>query len=386
MRRIDRRRSSPVARVLAVLLRRIVYRQDASLTDAMQNDIEESHRTAERALKSLKEARLAATPRNLELWFALIEGRNPALARDLQRLTRPDGALDQESADTLYDTHIMRQGLTRDVIDLIQRFEDEMVKVADVVESTGANASGNNEKLRFLSTEIKRTAADSPAIGALMDGVLSATKSVREANERLEAQLQRSSDEVDMLRRNIDNIQQEAMLDPLTGVKNRKTFDVEINRMFAAAKASGEPLALIMADVDHFKKFNDRWGHQTGDHVLRLVADVMNANVKGQDLLARYGGEEFAVILPGTTLANAVMLANRIRDAVESRRLKKRRTAEDLGLVTLSMGAASLHWDDTVESLIERADTCLYGAKKAGRNRVVDEAEASGKKGDIEAA
>ena len=99
----------------------------------------------------------------------------------------------------------------------------------------------------------------------------------------------------------------------------------------------------------------------------------MNANVKGQDVLARYGGEEFAIILPGTSLANAVMLANRIRSAVESRRLKKRRTDEDLGLITLSMGAAVLKWDDTIESIIERADKCLYAAKKAGRNRVVDE-------------
>ena len=348
----------------------------------MTEQFDESHRTAERALKSLKSAKLAATPRNLELWFLLIEGRNPALARDVQRLSQPDGSFKQTDADALYDAHVVRQGLSRDVVDLISRFEDEMGKVADAVETTGANATGNNEKLRFLSVELKRTASDNPAIGALMDGVLSVAKSVREANERLEQQLARSSDEVDSLRRNIENIQQEAMLDPLTGVRNRKTFDLEIDRLLRAAKESGEPLALIMTDVDHFKKFNDKWGHQTGDHVLRLVADVMNANIKGQDVLARYGGEEFAIILPGTSLSNAVMLANRIRTAVESRRLKKRRTDEDLGLVTLSMGAAILKWDDTIESLIERADTCLYAAKNAGRNRVIDDSgmeEAAGK-------
>ncbi len=340
----------------------------------MTDTIDESHRTAERALKALKAAQLAASPRNLELWFILIEGRNPALARDVQRLSQPDGSFRQSDADALYDAHIVRQGLSRDVVDLIQRFEDEMGRIADAVETTGANATGNNEKLRFLSAELKRSASDNPAIGALMDGVLSVAKSVREANERLEQQLARSSDEVDTLRRNIENIQQEAMLDPLTGVKNRKTFDLEVDRLIRSAKETGEPLALIMADVDHFKKFNDKWGHQTGDHVLRLVADVMNANIKGQDVLARYGGEEFAIILPGTSLSNAVMLANRIRTAVESRRLKKRRTDEDLGLITLSMGAATLKWDDTIESIIERADNCLYAAKNAGRNQVIDEA------------
>jgi diguanylate cyclase len=339
----------------------------------MTDTLDESHRTAERALKALRSAQLAASPRNLELWFLLIEGRNPALARDVQRLSQPDGSFKQSDADALYDAHIIRQGLSRDVVDLIQRFEDEMGRIADAVETTGASATGNNEKLRFLTAELKRSAADNPAIGALMDGVLSVAKSVREANERLEQQLARSSDEVDTLRRNIENIQQEAMLDPLTGVKNRKTFDLEIDRLIRSSKETGEPLALIMADVDHFKKFNDKWGHQTGDHVLRLVADVMNANIKGQDVLARYGGEEFAIILPGTTLSNAVMLANRIRIAVESRRLKKRRTDEDLGLITLSMGAATLKWDDTIESVIERADNCLYAAKKAGRNQVIDE-------------
>lgn len=352
----------------------------------MTDSVDESHLIAERALTALRAAKLSASPRNLELWLQLVEGLNPALARDCQRLTQPDGSFRQSDADALYDAHIVRQGLSRDVVDLIQRFEDEMGKIADAVESTGASASGNAEKLRFLTVELRRSAADNPAIGALMDGVISVAKSVREANERLEQQLAHSSTEVDTLRRNIENIQQEAMLDPLTGVKNRKTFDIEIDRHVRDAKESGEPLALIMADVDHFKSFNDRWGHQTGDHVLRLVADVMNANIKGQDVLARYGGEEFAVILPGTSLSNAVMLANRIRSAVESRRLKKRRTDEDLGVITMSMGVALIRWNDTNESLIERADNCLYAAKKSGRNRVIDEDSEVGFGGETSAA
>ena len=99
----------------------------------------------------------------------------------------------------------------------------------------------------------------------------------------------------------------------------------------------------------------------------------MNANVKGQDILARYGGEEFAIILPDTDLKDAGMLADRIRQAVEARRLKKRRTGEDLGVVTMSMGVAEIKTDDTVETLIERADVCLYAAKDNGRNCVIDE-------------
>ncbi|MEZ5920488.1 MAG: GGDEF domain-containing protein [Parvularculaceae bacterium] len=341
----------------------------------MATGVEETYKTADSALAALKRARLAATPKNIELWYMLNEGKSPALARDVQKVTQKDGVVSQEDANALYETHVVRQGMARDVSDLIRRFEEEMEKVSDAVESTGANASGNSDKLRFLSNEFKKSAGDNPAIGALMDSLLSVTRSVREANERLENQLQRSSDEVVTLRRNIEHIQQEAMLDPLTGVKNRKTFDIEVRRLVRDATENGQALALIMADVDHFKSFNDKWGHQTGDHVLRLVADVMNANVKGQDVLARYGGEEFAIILPGTSLENAVMLADRIRIAVESRRLKKRRTDEDLGVITLSMGAALLRWGDNVETLVERADKCLYAAKKTGRNRVVAEGD-----------
>jgi diguanylate cyclase len=341
----------------------------------MADGVKDSYRIADIALAALKEAGLAATPKNIELWYLVAEGMTPALNRDMQRLARPGGALTQADADALYDVHVVRRGLSRDVVDLIERFEEEMIKISAAVESSGAAATGNSEKLRFLSSELKRAAPEHPALSALMDGLLSVAKSVRESNERLEQQLARSSSEVDTLRRNIEHIQQEAMLDPLTGVKNRKTFDVEVERLMKEAEETGAPLALVMADVDHFKRFNDRWGHQTGDHVLRLVAEVMNANIKGQDVLARYGGEEFAILLPETTLPNAVMLANRIRSAVESRRLKKRRTDEDLGVITLSMGAAMLKWGDTPESLIERADRCLYAAKRAGRNCVVDESE-----------
>ncbi len=342
----------------------------------MTDTVEATHRIAEVALGALKALGLAAVPKNIEVWCAHIEGRNPALSRDIQKALGDDGRITQDDVDPIYEFHIVRKGLSHNVVELIQRFEDEMVKLADTIDETGESASGNTEKLRRLAHDLKSNANGDATVSAIVESVISVTKSVRDANHRLEQQLERSSNEVVTLRRSMDRIQQEAMLDPLTGVKNRKTFDLELSRLMKESGNDGDPLALIMADVDHFKTFNDRWGHQTGDHVLRLVAEVMNANIKGQDVLARYGGEEFAIILPGTTTANAQMLADRIRQAIESRRLKKRRTDEDLGLITMSMGIATVKWGDTPESLIERADTCLYAAKGAGRNRVVVETDA----------
>lgn len=344
----------------------------------MADPLEDSHRLAAAALAGVRAAGLGASPRNIELWFLHLEGKSPALSRDIQRRERTDGSLAQADADELYQTHILRSGLSNDVVDLIQRFEEEMSRLTGVIDESGESATTANDKLRKLSVEIKQKSSDQPALAILLDSVLSVTRTVRDANEKLEQQLANSSSEVDHLRRNMERIQQEAMLDPLTGVKNRKTFDVELEACVRASRAEDRPLALVMADVDHFKRFNDEWGHQTGDHVLRLVAEVMNANIKGQDTLARYGGEEFSIILPGTSIDHAKMLADRIRRAIESRRLKKRRTEEDLGLITISIGVAAFRPSDTADLLVERADACLYMAKASGRNRVVGDDEIDG--------
>jgi diguanylate cyclase len=131
----------------------------------------------------------------------------------------------------------------------------------------------------------------------------------------------------------------------------------------------------MFTDIDHFKSFNDSHGHLTGDQVLRLVAMSVKQNVKGHDIAARYGGEEFAVILPGAALNEARRVAEHIRHAVMGKELMKRSTGEHLGRVTISIGVATLRSSDCVQALIERADACLYAAKRNGRNRVICEGD-----------
>lgn len=339
----------------------------------MAGDAEASHRTAEIALEALKRIGLPATPRNFELWFSHIEGKNPSLSREIQISIGSSGKLAQDVANKLYNDHIQHADLSRDVIELVTKFKAEVSDLHDIIEQTGENANGHKETLRNLTGQLKLTREEFPAVGRLLEGVISVAKDMRYENEKLEHRLAESANEIVVLQRSVENIQAEAMKDFLTGIANRSTFDKSIQTKIAEANRTGEPLALILADIDHFKQFNDKWGHQTGDQVLRLVAEVMDANVKGQDILARYGGEEFAIILPDTTLENAHMLADRIRQAVESRRLKKRRTEEDLGVITMSMGVSLLQTSDTLDSFIERADQCLYTAKANGRNCVVDE-------------
>jgi len=341
----------------------------------MTVDVEPTHRFAECALGALKKIGLPATPRNFELWYVHAEGKNPALSRDIQIATDAFGKIDQAAADKLYKTHIQHGYLSRNVMEITTRFQEEISDLYELIEQTGESALGHNETLSGLSDQLRLTTEEFPAVGQLLEGVITVAKTMRDQNEHLETRLADSANEISSLQRSVEVIKAEAMKDPLTGVSNRITFDKALEEHIKTGAALEGPLALVFADIDHFKLFNDQWGHQTGDQVLRLVAEVMDANVKGQDLLSRYGGEEFAILLPETSLENARRLADRMRKAVESRRLKKRRTNEDLGVVTMSLGVAQFKAGDTGETLIERADRALYAAKDAGRNQVVDESQ-----------
>ncbi|HAR26201.1 MAG TPA: GGDEF domain-containing protein, partial [Bradyrhizobium sp.] len=207
------------------------------------------------------------------------------------------------------------------------------------------------------------------------EGVAKSTQEMRQTNQALENRLALSKSEINELQHSLEAIRAESLTDPLTGLGNRKYFDRSMDMAVQAALASSEPLSLLMFDIDHFKSFNDSYGHLTGDQVLRLVAQSLKQTIKGQDITARYGGEEFAVVLPNTALRQALTVADHIRRAVMAKELKKKSTGEILGRVTISVGVSMLKPADDTDSLIERADACLYAAKRAGRNRVICEAD-----------
>ena len=185
---------------------------------------------------------------------------------------------------------------------------------------------------------------------------MSETQRVAERNRSLEERLTRASGEVSELKLNLETVQREALTDSLTGIPNRKSFETHLREAARDAMENDEPLSLLIADIDHFKRFNDTYGHQIGDQVLRLVAKTLTDSVKGRDTPTRFGGEEFAIVLPQTRLGDARVVAEQIRLGLTRRKLVGRDKRDDYGSVTVSFGAAQFRPGEPLASLIERAD------------------------------
>jgi diguanylate cyclase len=182
---------------------------------------------------------------------------------------------------------------------------------------------------------------------------------------RLEAELRRSSAELAELRGQLRAAVNDALTDPLTGLANRRSFDLEL----AAVAASGRsPAHLVMGDIDHFKRVNDTHGHDVGDEVLRIVGEVLLANVRRGSLVARVGGDEFGLLLPGAGPQYTAGIAKRLCELLASRPLVVRDHPEVIERITLSIGVAAWHTGESSARWVARGDAALYEAKRRGRN------------------
>ena len=339
--------------------------------------LDEHERTmafAELALGQIRSLRQTAVPRNYEIWYIYATGYNSALNKIINETLARNGKLTEADLEQIYDTYLSHIKTT-DRIDkvgarVIGEIDDVMKLISDALgmsASYDASLSGATKKLS--------TAQNRDQVKKIVESLMKSTREMRDTNKALEERLTLSKSEISNLQQSLEAIRAESLTDPLTGLGNRKYFDRSIETAVQNALANGEPLSLLMFDIDHFKSFNDSYGHLTGDQVLRLVGMSLKQTIKGQDITARYGGEEFAVVLPNTALRQALTVADHIRRAVMAKELKKKSTGEILGRVTISVGVSMLKPGDDTDALIERADACLYAAKRNGRNRVICEVD-----------
>ncbi|HVU19983.1 MAG TPA: GGDEF domain-containing protein [Rhizomicrobium sp.] len=331
---------------------------------------------AKTALALMSECGVLPTPDNFELFYTYAAGSSPGLGKAMDTIVAARRPFTTAILDDLRSRCLSSARTTQAIDNASMGVTATLNAVMERLEAAGRDAEDYGRTLSRASGELGEDQSPA-ALRKFVDKLLAETQAMESRTKTLEKELQDSSQQVNRLKAQLDDVRKESLTDSLTGVANRKAFDTHFAAAISEARQSGEPVCLLMCDIDHFKRFNDNWGHQTGDRVLRLVAQGLSENLKGRDTVARFGGEEFAVILRQTSLDNAAALADLLRMYVESKKLVKKSTGDILGTITISVGVAALNEKDSAASLIQRADGCLYLAKNRGRNRVVSEDETS---------
>lgn len=327
----------------------------------------EAYAFARQVIADMEKVGVWPTPLNFELWLHYLSNPNAPLGQEIQRLLSEKAVITDETAELLAAEFLPRGRLSEDIRDAGAVLDRELANVAGAIAKAHKTQADYGETLVAASQTMEAAEGGAP-LKTLVGGLTVATKRVRRETAILEKRLESSNKEVARLREHLEQVRRDAMTDALTNLANRKAFDERLEK--ACNGDGGVPLTLAILDIDHFKRFNDTWGHQTGDQVLRYVSTILSRVCSGNRFVARFGGEEFAIIFPGETAGAVNMALETILDEVSSRSLRRRSTNDDLGAVTLSAGFAEHLAGETASSLLERADAALYASKNGGRNRV----------------
>lgn len=337
--------------------------------DFYEHDKDAADSFAQKAINRLKLDEIPPVPQNFEVWYVYYANVNPRLRSDINDMLLEQDKITERDCRNLYEKHI-NAGHERETLEKAgEQVVTALQGITDLMGNVKLTTSEFTGRLRATTEKLSSTAMPDN-VRQLVQIVTQETQKMVKYNENLELELSQSSDTMNGLKKDMERIRREAVTDGLTGLANRKAFDEQIGRMAKNSEKTDDIFSLIMMDIDHFKNFNDKYGHQIGDQVLRLVAVTLVNEVKGQDMAARYGGEEFAIILPGTDLDGARHVAENLRKAVEKKEVVNRTSGENLGQITISLGVAEIRKDETQDSVIRRADRSLYDSKNGGRNMV----------------
>lgn len=322
-----------------------------------------------KVMERIKKEDILPTPENYELWYVYYARSIPEVVRVVDAIVESGQVITDYVCSTLYNRFLSDLRNEETVRNTGTQVQNTIQSVSDVVHGVQKATQNYGQTLTKVNSKIT-SAKNQAEFQEVVKMASQSTENMMAQSNQLEEMLLQSNAAMEELRRDLEHVRREAMTDGLTGLANRKSFDSEFDRIFQDAEKNKQGFTLLMLDIDHFKSFNDNFGHQVGDQVLRLVARTLKDSIKGKDFAARYGGEEFAIILPDTDLAGAVIVGNALRKAVASKDVINRSTGKVLGRITMSVGVAEYVTDKTAEDLIERADSALYSAKHNGRNQV----------------
>lgn len=343
----------------------------------MQNLNDELRTTtaiAKRVLPKMAEWKVPMTPENYHLWFEYSIGSNQELTSDIDEIIAAKKPFTSEVNKRLYDEYLGNEQNKR-LIEQVQKETQKIFKrIVDDILITNESTSDYGQKLKAYAQQLDE-AKQLSDVQYIVQDIMSDTHQMAAATRNLQDMLEEATTQAEGLRQQLKKTEREALVDALTGLHNRKAFDRKAKDLYGQFQEEGTSFSVIMLDIDFFKSFNDKYGHQTGDEVLRIVGSMLHEALKGKDFPARYGGEEFVVLLPTTQLNNARIVAEQIRKNISQKTLKVIKTGESLGSITVSLGVSEINSGDTMDSVIERADKALYLAKASGRNSVKSEEE-----------
>ncbi len=339
--------------------------------------IDTSAQWARLCLSKMTEHRIMPTPSNYCLWYHYIAGSLPSLKQEMDEALEAGGFKLEDGVrlfEKYFGTERETKGLERIGSDLTETIANVIKQIGDV----GQNSQIFGDQLRDFDGSLRTVVAtDGKGVHEIVARLIQATQDMESQNRNLQAQLEGSSAQVTLLRDHLQQVRNEAMIDGLTGVANRRCFDLKLVEHSKLALESSDELCVVLIDIDHFKRFNDTYGHRVGDQVLRVVGAQLKAAANGSDVPARYGGEEFALLLPSCPLTTATERADQLRRALAEQYLRNKATGECFGQVTVSIGVARYRANEPLEDFMGRADTALYRAKRQGRNCVIAEPTAA---------
>ncbi|MDD8058359.1 MULTISPECIES: GGDEF domain-containing protein [Shewanella] len=332
-------------------------------------NLEQTSHILHLVLPKMSELAIPVTPENYAIWFDYFAETNLNLKRAIDGLIANDVKFTPEVNLGLYNRFIEERSpeIIENVQIETQILINSLVHKIELLGEGTANFSGN-------LTEFNQKLQSNPNLDELTLLVMSIAAEVEQviaSNRHMSDSLVSLSDEIANLKSEMDNLSKVAMTDELTSLNNRRAYELFAAEQMTKFTDTQTVCSLLMIDIDHFKLFNETFGHLIGDKVLAYVALAMKHTVKGDDLVARYGGEEFVVMLPNAKLADAVNVAEKIRERISLKQLSiGKEKKQNLGHITVSIGVATIQTGDDAETLLARADEQLYIAKKAGRNCV----------------
>ena len=335
-------------------------------------DFEYATSIAQQALGLMAQHRVPPTPDNFAVWFKHALGTSLELKLAINVLIGNKRRFDTATNRDLFRTYVGAPAEDR-AVDL-GVYEQLSALMTSAQQFLTTAIDDNRSQIRTLdgvSAEAPNVADPRPLIERLVQELSKATHRA----SALEANFEETSSELDKIRDSLEQAEQRSKTDMLTGLANRRALDEFLRVAQIRAMESGEPVSAFLIDIDHFKTFNDSYGHQVGDQVIKLTAATLREHVRDGDLAARYGGEELVGVVPGVNLKACQQIAERIRAAIAERRIRRRSTGEDISSITISVGVAEFRLGESAEMLIERCDRALYLAKREGRNRVMTETD-----------